>query len=234
VKRIIIVAVLAASTASAGPIQIDMDALGQQVDLPSANGWAQWGIGTVHAWQEFTDSFRALTPFDDTCIDVSSLGAPAVPASCADDADASAIAPGAGAGGPRPAGTPGPGGACGECFRHATNQLNGMRLNLERLRCTYAAYSRFVKASVAFGDNASGIHAVTGLAWQNARAEILAEFDKLKQSYDQKYAAMLPNLRSALEALGQCEAQHFHDNDWYTRFGFIYYTFMSDRYKRSD
>ncbi len=153
----------------------------------------------------------------------SSAGAPTTPASCMND---SPYVPGV-AGGT-------PGGACGDCFTRATRQLNGMRLNLARLRCTYAGWSRYIKAKVAFGDSASGIHAVTGLAWQNARAAIMAEWENLKHAYDQKYADMMPNLRGALDALGKCEDQYFHEPDWYSRCGFIYYTFMSDRYKRSD
>jgi hypothetical protein len=108
------------------------------------------------------------------------------------------------------------------------------RLNLERLRCTYSSYSAYINAKVAFGDSASGIHAVTGLAWQSARAEIKAEQENFKHAYDQKYADMLPNLRGALDALGKCEDQFFHEPDWYNRYGFIYYTFMADRYKRAD
>jgi hypothetical protein len=45
---------------------------------------------------------------------------------------------------------------------------------------------------------------------------------------------MLPNLRGALDALGKCEEKYFNEPDWYDRYGFMYYTFMADRYKRSD
>jgi hypothetical protein len=173
--------------------------------------WTQWGIGAVSSASELLNSYTALTDMDATCMDLSNTGAPEVPSSCANE-----------------------GAACGECYTDGVRQLNGMRLNLERLRCYYSAYKRFVEASIAFGDNTSGIHAVTGLAWQNERAGIVAEFDKLKLTYDTKYQQMLPNLRAALEKIGQCEGQYFHNPDWYQRFGYIYFTFMSDRYKRSD
>lgn len=177
--------------------------------INSGIGWASLGIGLVDSAREFNESYSALTDFDGTCMDLSPTGAPEVPASCADD-----------------------GAGCGECFASGIRQLNGMRLNLERLRCYYQAYKRFVDASIAFGDNASGIHAVTGLAWQHERAGIVAAMEKLSHTYDTKYQQMMPNLRKALEKIGQCESQYFHQPDWYARFGFIYYSFMSDRYKR--
>jgi len=184
---------------------------GAQSGAETGMAWTSWGIGVVQSASELLDSYTALTDADATCMDLSNTGAPEVPASCADE-----------------------GAACGECYQDGVRQLNGMRLNLERLRCYYSAYKRFVEASIAFGDNASGIHAVTGLAWQNERAGIVAEFDKLKHTYDEKYAQMLPNLRAALQKIGQCEGQYFHNPDWYQRFGYIYFTFMSDRYKRSE
>lgn len=173
-----------------------------------AIGWAGAGIGAVNTLGELESSYRALHTSDATCMNLSRAGAPPLPSSCAE------------------------GSACGQCFADGRRQLDGMRLNLERLRCTYTAYKRFVDAAVAFGDSTSGIHAVTGLAWQTERAGIMKEFDKLNRTYDTKYQQMLPNLQAALQKIGQCEAQHFNNPDWYNRFGFIYYTFMSDRYKR--
>ncbi len=173
--------------------------------------WLSLGIGLVRTAHELNDSYSALTPFDANCMDLSPTGAPAVPASCAGNQS-----------------------ACGKCYDDAIHDLNGMRLNLERLRCYYSAYKRFVDASIAFGDSASGIHAVTGLEWQNERAGIVAEFDNLKHAYDEKLQQMLPNLRSALGKVADCEREFFHEPDWYERFGFLYYSFMADRYKRSD
>ena len=213
-----------AGVASAEPSAITPEAFADQMGgVPSAGDLATWGVGVAQSFGEFVQANRELTTFDATCIDTSNAGAPETPSACA---SSSPYTPGV-AGGQA-------GGACGECFTRAIRQVNGMRLNLERLRCTYSAYSRYVKASVSFGDSASGIHAVTGLAWQNARAEIMAEFENLKHAYDQKYDAMMPNFRGALDALAKCEADYVHEPDWYQKFGFIYYTFMADRYKRAD
>ena len=230
-KRVAILFVLAASPAYAAdplpPTPIDpSDALGgaaaaagerEQANVDNATNavntatqWGSYGVNVIDATADFINAFRALTDPDANCMDLGTAGAPEVPTSCADSEE------------------------CGQCFTDAQRKLNGMRLNLERLRCVYRAAADFTNAAVAFGDNASGIHAVTGLAWQHERAGIIEQFEHLKHTYDVKYGQMLPNLRGALEAIGQCEAQHFHNADWYSRFGFIYYTFMADRYKRAD
>ncbi|MFT3699616.1 MAG: hypothetical protein QM831_41090 [Kofleriaceae bacterium] len=183
---------------------------------------ALWGVQTYQSYEEFNRANQALIPFDATCIDTSSAGAPETPATCA------SFDPGVGAR------DPGQGGPCGECFTHAIRSVNQMRLNLERLRCYYVAFDRYEKAAISLGDTASGVHAVAGLSWQQARAEILAAFVHLQGTYDKKLADMMPELRKSLDALGKCEADYMHEPDWYQRFGFIYYTFMADRYKRQD
>ncbi len=182
---------------------------GTRSGVETGLGWTSYGIGVVDSLRELQGAHEGLHGTDATCMDLSAAGAPSMPVNCGDNSS-----------------------ACGQCYSQAYRELNGMRVNLERLRCTYRAYKRYVDAAVAFGDNASGIHAVTGLVWQNERAGIMREFDKLNRTYDQKYAQMMPNLRRALEKVAQCEAQHFNERDWYNRFGFIYYTFMADRYKR--
>jgi hypothetical protein len=35
-----------------------------------------------------------------------------------------------------------------------------------------------------------------------------------------------------LDGFSVCEAKYFNNSDWYDRFGFIYYQFMADKYKR--
>ncbi|HEY5948354.1 MAG TPA: hypothetical protein VIV40_22815 [Kofleriaceae bacterium] len=172
--------------------------------------WAGLGISVAGAAHELLDAYTALTHLDANCMDLGNAGAPPVPTGCLDSA------------------------ACGECYTSAQRRLDGMRINLERLRCVYTTAATFAKKAMAFGDSASGIHAVTGLEWQTQKAGIQQELTNLQHSYDVKLGQMLPNLRSSLEALGECEARYFHTSDWFQRFGFIYYTFMADRYKRND
>jgi hypothetical protein len=122
---------------------------------------------------------------------------------------------------------------CQDCFTRANNELTFVRRQLGRLSCIYNNIKNFNNSAIAFGDNASGIHAVTGLAWQNARAEIVAEFNHFKQTYDSKYVDLIGSLERALKALDQCE-KNFGQQDWYQHFGFIYLEFLKDKYKRND
>ena len=76
---------------------------------------------------------------------------------------------------------------------------------------------------------------VGGLAWTlDARPKIAKSADKLRATYKEKYEEWLAGLEVSLRALGKCEEENFGERDWYGRFGFIYYTFMADRYKNPD
>jgi Spy/CpxP family protein refolding chaperone len=123
-------------------------------------------------------------------------------------------------------------GGCVECYEQAQARLNGIRHNLERLRAVYESTKRYVDASVAFGDNVSGIHGAMGLAWHAERRGIMASFQKLEKTHEAKRQEMMAVLRSALEELAACEALYFNNPDWYSRFGFMYYQFMDARYRR--
>lgn len=122
---------------------------------------------------------------------------------------------------------------CRDCFTRANNELTFVRRQLGRLSCIYNNTKNFNNSAIAFGDNASGIHAVTGLAWQNARAEIVAEFNHFKQTYDNKYIDLIGSLERALKSIDQCE-RSYGQQDWYQRFGFIYLEFLKDKYRRND
>ncbi len=123
--------------------------------------------------------------------------------------------------------------ACGECYERATNELNFIRRQLGRLRCIYNNTKNFTESAISFGDNMSGIHAVTGAAWQSSRAEIVASFTQFKSTYDRKYTDMMGSLQRALQSISVCE-QQYGLPDWYQRFGFMYFEFMKDKYKRTD
>lgn len=123
--------------------------------------------------------------------------------------------------------------ACSQCFNGAVSELNFVRRILGRLQCIYNNTKNFTQSAIAFGDNVSGIHGVTGLAWQNARGGIVDSYNHFKQTYDQKYAGLMASLQRALMTIDNCERQ-FGLTDWYQRFGFIYFEFMKDKYKRND
>ncbi len=124
-------------------------------------------------------------------------------------------------------------GECADCYRSAVSELNFVRRQLGRLNCIYQNTKNFTNSAIAFGDNASGIHAVTGLAWQQARGEIVAEFNHFKQTYDNKYTDLISSLERALKSIDRCESQ-YGQQDWFQRSGFIYLEFMKDKYRRDD
>lgn len=184
---------------------------GAQSAVNTSITWGRWGIGTFQSAADMLSAFHALTSFDATCVDVTAAGAPPVPSGCSESGE-----------------------TCGQCYRDAYRELGEARLKLERLRCVYQATKKFADKSIAFGDSSSGIHALVGLEWQEQKKRILASVNELNKSYDAKLGEFLPMLKGSLEHVGRCEQQFMHEPDWYTRFGFIYFTFMNDRYKRKD
>lgn len=122
---------------------------------------------------------------------------------------------------------------CSQCFERAVGELNFVRRTLGRLSCIYNNTKNFTQSAISFGDNVSGIHGVTGLSWQNARGGIVDAYNHFKQTYDNKYRDLMGSLQRALMSIDGCERQ-YGMTDWYQRFGFIYFEFMKDKYKRTD
>ena len=48
-----------------------------------------------------------------------------------------------------------------------------------------------------------------------------------------KYAELIGKLKKSMVQMGVCEDK-FGVEDWYDRFGYVYYEFMADKYKRAD
>jgi len=102
------------------------------------------------------------------------------------------------------------------------------------LRAIYAATKNYSGKAIAFGDSMAGLPGGFGMGWPEQRFGIQAEMEKLGRTYDRKYQQMIGNLEKSLKELAVCEERYFDTPDWYNRFGFIYYSFMADRYRRSD
>ncbi|WP_405399739.1 hypothetical protein [Maribacter sp. Asnod2-G09] len=118
------------------------------------------------------------------------------------------------------------------CLEKEYDNLNNRRLNLERLRVIYAHSMKKINAGIAFGDNVSGVHGVSGLAWQSQKMIILTKsIPTLNKAYDDKYSEMIHALEENLRAIENCESMLGYDN-WYNHAGFIYFQFMADKYKR--
>lgn len=121
---------------------------------------------------------------------------------------------------------------CRQCYREAVRKIDFNRFYIERARCITSANVRMANSAMAFGDNASGIHAVTGLSWQlQGKPQIREAVDKLKTTYTRKAGEYLNGLEGALKELGQCEASHYGEQDWYQRYGWIYHNFMKAKYE---
>lgn len=121
---------------------------------------------------------------------------------------------------------------CAGCFTEAREKFNSVRYNLEQLRIIYKCTKDFSKKAIAFGDNTSGVHAVTGLTWQAEKAKIEGSVKRLEEAYDKKYAELLEKLQESMIALAVCEEQ-FGTPDWYDRYGYMFYEFVKEKYKRS-
>jgi hypothetical protein len=173
--------------------------------MNNAMSVADSGMNWLNEHRAFTPSDAGLVP------DFNPDGSPTLPVGCLLNDDAA---------------------ACARCYQSAQGHLNGSRMLLERLRAIYEGTKRYVDASVSFGDNVSGIHAVQGLAWQSERRSIMAEFEKFERTHEDKRQGMMRGLRAALDEIATCEAQYFNNPDWFNRYGFIYYQFMEARYKR--
>ena len=122
---------------------------------------------------------------------------------------------------------------CGTCFTQARADFNTVRYSFERLKVIYNCTKTFTDAAISFGDNVSGIHGVSGLAWQAERRNIEKSIKNLQETYDKKYQELLESQKRALMKLNECEAQHGIP-DWYDRFGYMYHEFSAMHYKRPD
>ncbi|HDZ69487.1 MAG TPA: hypothetical protein ENH43_03630 [Phycisphaerales bacterium] len=123
--------------------------------------------------------------------------------------------------------------ACSQCYSQTRIDFNKVRATLEKLRQIYTCSQKFSKSAIAFGDSSSGVHAVVGLAWQTQKGGILKAVKGLQAAYDRKYAELIGKLKKSMVQMGVCEDK-FGVEDWYDRFGYVYYEFMADKYKRAD
>jgi hypothetical protein len=156
----------------------------------------------IQAWQ-------ILHPSDHTCLsNTQPQGMPIVPSMCAGSAE------------------------CAACYSNAYGRLDRSRGNLEKMRCIYRWNKEYSERATSFGDNVSSIHGISGLAWQQERRKIERAVDQMGVTYDGKYRELLGYVRSDLGEISACEARFFGNPDWATRYGFMFYGFLEDRYRR--
>jgi hypothetical protein len=122
---------------------------------------------------------------------------------------------------------------CERCFVDARGRFNQNRYTFERLKTIYTCTKNFTDRMIAFGDNVSGYHGVSGLAWQSQKIGVIKSVNNLKTSYDKKYAELIQSQQEILQELNDCEAAHGIE-DWYDRFGYLYFEFTKMNYVRKD
>jgi hypothetical protein len=175
--------------------------------LEKAGGWLKQGMAGAEAAKDLADAWKPLSN-DDKSIADQMKGGPKIPSKCVE------------------------GSGCTGCFEKAQKDLNAARFALIKLGAIGKWTDNFTKKSIAFGDSASGVHGVAGIAWQAERNKIEASYANFGVQYDQKYRELIGLLENSLHEVGQCEGRYFGTDDWYDRYGFIYYSFMADRYRR--
>ncbi len=122
---------------------------------------------------------------------------------------------------------------CEDKYTAAVNKMNGARMALERMSCIYNSTKTYTNSAIAFGDQFSGMHAMSSLAWQKEKANITKTFNNLKQTYDTKYTEFIKLLKDGLIEFDRAEAMYAQPG-WFQRNGFIYFEMMKARYKRND
>ncbi len=169
-------------------------------------------VAAYGAWEAFSEAHDGLVPDDrDFDPDYDPPGSPQIPSACAESEE------------------------CNACYEKAVRQINFYRFSLDKGRGIANNTLQYAKKALAFGDTASGTFGVGGLSWSlDARPEIEKATAKLRKTYQAKYGEWISGLEAALQELGQCEEENFGEQDWYGRFGYIYYSFMADRYKSPD
>ncbi len=116
-----------------------------------------------------------------------------------------------------------------DCLENAYRDLQHNRYTLEKLLKIAQHTKKVTDFGISFGDNFSGIHAVSGLAWQKERFKIIKSIEKFDKTYDNKYKELMDHLYGSLMKIDACEKKLGYEN-WYSHSGFIYYEFMKVRY----
>lgn len=154
-------------------------------------------------WDNLTDEDKE---YDE---DYDPPGMPEVPLECADSSE------------------------CAACFEPAYERLKSVRIRFEKLRRIYEWTKAYKERAFALGDSAAGIHGFAGLAWVGKRVELERTYKNFEATVEAKYEELLGELRGSLDQIAACEADVYGEEDWYNRFGFIFYQFMAAHYRPS-
>ncbi|QLG45930.1 hypothetical protein [Costertonia aggregata] len=116
-----------------------------------------------------------------------------------------------------------------DCLARAYDNLHEQRYRLEKLLKIGQHTKKVTDFGLSFGDNFSGIHPVSGLAWQKERAKVLKSIEEFDKTYKNKHNELTQRLYNVLLEIDACEKKLGEEN-WYSKYGFIYHEFMKQRY----
>jgi hypothetical protein len=190
-----------------------ISSLAEQTSQPFQH--IQSGLSVVNALDAWSNYNRALSDLDQELTGrlARDHDGPSIPSSCS-----------SGSGGT----------GCGECFERAYGEVNFTRFVLERLRTIHHLTMNYIRNAESLGDTTSGVHAVSGLAWQYAKQDIEASKRSFNKASREKYEALVNNMSRALHMVDDCERQFFQNPDWFNRYGFVYLNFVKDAYEPSE
>ena len=121
--------------------------------------------------------------------------------------------------------------SCRPCFEDANANLDIRRRNLEKVRGIYTYTHRFAQEGKdlmnGVGGLAGGAPAVEAAVQSRSVDQSLDAFDDTVRA---KNAELLGKLKDDLHELAACEAKYYGNNEWYPRYGELYYQFMQARY----
>jgi hypothetical protein len=121
---------------------------------------------------------------------------------------------------------------CRSCYEEAHRELLKLRYSFAKLLILYNQTDNLVKDSYSFGDSIAGMTGYGALAWYEERSRIARSWKEFEKAYRNKYQELLERLENNLKVIAQCEAQYFGDQDWYSRYGFMFLTFVAMHYKK--
>jgi hypothetical protein len=119
------------------------------------------------------------------------------------------------------------------CMATAVDKLRENRQMLEKMRIMVANQKAFVDKATALGNSYAQLHTLLGLQWVGIRKHDIEEpYAQLKVISNQKHQALMAAIDKDLKDISVCEAK-LGEPDWYQKFGFMYYEFLSAAYKPS-
>jgi hypothetical protein len=172
------------------------------------NSTGNVGLNSGHGSGLNSDAYPPLTKVDAAMQpNYTPPGMPQMPSKCAEDK------------------------ACRPCFDDANANLDIRRRNLEKVRGIYTYTHRFAQDGKdlmnGVGGMAGGAPAVEAAVQSRSVDQSLDAFDETVRA---KNAELLGKLQDDLHELAACEAKYYGNDEWYARYGELYYQFMQARY----